>query len=660
MAGIDSHRRVAGSLPAARQPGAHAEQTLLAGYETRWLPSTSPDSLPMSLGRSGPQARAHVGTRILFDISDLVYYIGHHPNLTGIQRVQSGIALSIMDGEMLPRSSVIFLSFNARTRRWNAIPTGFLISLLKDLFLPELQRLVTFSTGEAADGILPGAEEFDGTGVLDDGNPSVLCLLGAAWVQRDYCHRVLSFKQRFGTRFVMMVHDLIPIYARETCDQDTVRVFEEFMRRALWHVDHVLAVSENTAKDLRRYLASLGLPEPAITVTKNGSSFAEFLPSHSLSGQATLRDLPERFVLFVATIEGRKNHRLMFDIWHRLIVEGDDPPHLICVGRLGWRATDFISALVETNYLDGRVHLLREISDTDLRLLYDRCLFTVCPTVYEGWGLPVGELLAMGKICVSSDRTSIPEVAGECGVYIDIDDVDQSVGVIRGLARDDRARKKLEAKIRRDYAPITWRAVAERVVAACEASSHVNWQEPYPYAALPYSTEVSFGRLNQDTEGSGEPLLARIVEARRGHFKHDILDRQSFHLGESMRSDGIWAEAEDWGTWLCHGGGEIVFSLAAEASQFYYAFLRMRVSDVLHEQPVRGPGQRRETLGAYNWTVVGGCRVAPSQKGRCNRSVEATHQGRARRPLRDKRNSSRPRQQGTDNRTRAADPGAGK
>ena len=139
---------------------------------------------------------------------------------------------------------------------------------------------------------------FDGTGVLDDGHPSVLCLLGAAWVHQDYLHRVLALKRRFGTKFVMMVHDLIPIYARETCDQDTARVFEEFMRRALRHADHILSVSENTARDVRRYARSLTIPEPPITVTRNGSSFAEFLPKGMpLAGETDLPALPERFVL---------------------------------------------------------------------------------------------------------------------------------------------------------------------------------------------------------------------------------------------------------------------------------------------------------------------------------------------------------------------------
>ena len=120
--------------------------------------------------------------------------------------------------------------------------------------------------------------------------PRSSACLGAAWVQQDYLHRVLALKRQFGTRFVMTVHDLIPIYAPETCDQDTAVVFEEFMRRALRHADHILAVSESTARDVRRYSASLQIPEPPITVTKNGSSFTEFLHGVETRG----RDRRER------------------------------------------------------------------------------------------------------------------------------------------------------------------------------------------------------------------------------------------------------------------------------------------------------------------------------------------------------------------------------
>ncbi|HLY46516.1 MAG TPA: glycosyltransferase family 1 protein [Stellaceae bacterium] len=578
---------------AAELPGADAARAEIGarveGGERRRL-SAAPGRA--AAGRRERYAASSIGPRILFDISDLVYYIGHHANLTGIQRVQSSIVLAILRNELVERSNLLFLSFNARTRNWVQIPTGFLAVLLEDLFLPASERPASFSREDARDGILPGAHEFSGDGVLDDGSRSILCLVGAAWVHPDYFHRVLDLKRRFGTRFVMTVHDLIPIYARDTCDQDTARVFEEFIGRGLRHADHLLSVSENTAADIRRYAQALKLPEPAITVTRNGSSFAEFLPEAAASGAGEARPVgadgvPQRFVLFVATIEGRKNHQLMFDIWQRMVEDGMDPPHLVCVGRVGWKSSAFIGALVATNYLDGRIHLLRDVSDTDLAALYRRCLFTVCPTLYEGWGLPVGESLAMGKICVSSDRASLPEVAGDCGVYIDIADFAQSLAVVRDLIADGAKRKRLEAKIRRCYQRVSWRSVAERVVEACLTAAQREWQAPYPHTAIPYASEVGFARLDRELSDIGELLLTRIAGARRGVFLGEALGDQAFARGEEIRSGGTWAHPEEWGTWACHAGGEVTLALAPCDSIFYYVVLRLRGSDAFLDQPIR-------------------------------------------------------------------------
>ncbi len=589
LTGMSDRMGAARLFGLGRQPGAEADSGLIrtwsdAGGDPR--PPVAEAARWTGLrGQSATPTR--VSTRLLFDVSDLIYYIGEHANLTGIQRVQSSIVLAILGNRVFPAAALTFLSFNAKTRNWVAIPTGFLFTLLEDLFLPQGQRLVSFPAEEARYGMLPGAQEFSGVGVLDDGSSSVLCLLGAAWVHQDYLHRVLALKRQFGTKFVMTVHDLIPIYARETCDQDTARVFEEFMQRALRHVDHVLSVSENTAADVRRYTTALQIPEPPLTVTQNGSSFAEFLPEGQVEGDLRAEEIPERFVLFVATIEGRKNHDLMLRIWQRMVMDGDDPPHLVCVGRLGWKSNAFISALVETDYLDGRVHLLRDISDTDLRMLYRKCLFTVCPTFYEGWGLPVGESLAMGKICVSSNRASVPEVAGAFGTYIDIDDFAGCLAAIRDLVGDAAKRKRLEAKIRRGFKPVTWHAVADRVVEACLTASRIKWRQPYPDTAVPYSSEVSFGRLDRNVDGTGELLLTRIAGARKGLFLSESLDDQAFRRGEEVRTGGHWAYPEEWGTWACHSGGDIVLALADNPSVYYYVFVRLRPSAPVVDRVIR-------------------------------------------------------------------------
>ncbi len=254
-------------------------------------------------------------------------------------------------------------------------------------------------------------------------------------------------------------------------------------------------------------------------------------------------------------------------------------------------------------------------------------MFTVCPTLYEGWGLPVSESLGLGKICVSSDRASVPEVAGDCGVYINIDSVDDSLRVVRDLIRDDKARKKIEAKIRKDYVPVRWRVVAERVVAACDKAVATPWSEPYPYCLVPYSTEISFGRVDRDTDTIGESLLTRIVDARLGHFTDHFLGADSFLLGEEIRSDGFWAQPERWGTWLCHSGGDIVFALAEEPSQLYYVFLRLRVCGWIQERSIRLFANRETvwdgTVGPHSKDVMLRVRKSAGGMGRWRLRIAA-------------------------------------
>ena len=98
---------------------------------------------------------------------------------------------------------LILLSFNAISRDWVATPPDFSSACCATSFRPSGAE-VGFPAETARDGAPPGAQPFDGAGVPDDGNPSVLCLSGAAWVHR-ISDRVPALKRRFGTRFVMTV-----------------------------------------------------------------------------------------------------------------------------------------------------------------------------------------------------------------------------------------------------------------------------------------------------------------------------------------------------------------------------------------------------------------------------------------------------------------------
>ena len=118
------------------------------------------------------------------------------------------------------------------------------------------------------------------------------------------------------------------------------------------------------------------------------------------------------------------------------------------------------------------------------------------------------------------------------------------------------------------------------------ASLAVQWRDPYPYTALPYATEISFGRLDHDADGTGELVLTRIEEARRGVSSAARSTNRAFCVGKAIRSAGTWAQPEAWGTWACYSGGEIALDLGPNDDLFYCVFLRLRASGQVFEQPV--------------------------------------------------------------------------
>jgi glycosyltransferase involved in cell wall biosynthesis len=498
---------------------------------------------------------------LVFDVSDLVFYIGHHAHLTGIQRVQCSIILSIVKGEMVPREAIEFVSYDRVLGQFRLIKKTQFLDLLDDLTLPGDERIVPFDQEQAKVGVLfPDAPLKVKLGKAS----GTLVLLGAAWVIPDYARIVVNLKRQFGWRFAMLFHDFIPVYARETCDQGTAEVFAAFMAQIMELVDEALCNSQNTANDLMRYCAEMDLVAPPVTVTRLGSGFAEIfsdaVPTADLKLDGSLDDEP--YVLFVSTIEGRKNHDLALRIWRKLIAEGVKVPRLVCVGRLGWRSENFLHALIATNNLGGKVQILEDVSDAELQQLYNGCLFTIYPSLYEGWGLPVSESLSHGKICVTTRAASLPEVAADLGAYIPLDDLNEAAAIVRKLIENDEFRSDFEARIKSDYKPDSWRDVAQRVVDACAARQSEASRSQYPL--LEFGVEYALRNPRTSTHGAmGQRMKQIITEARQGIILGKPVLQRHIHDVLLMRDDD-WHEAEAWGCWTKGYSAKLEFAISPD------------------------------------------------------------------------------------------------
>ncbi len=530
-------------------------------------------------GIAVPERRARESI-ILFDVSDLVYYLGHHDNLTGIQRVQACVILGLCQKH--PDAKRLYISYNNRDNNFSVIDGQYFESLILDLSRQNAAREVLFDRIEARLGILPESTPLVSIAEAED-HDVIVYLLGAAWVNRDYFHRILQMKRDFSAKFYITIHDLIPIFARETCDQGTALVFEEFLRKSYEFVDHYFAVSEYTAYDFIRYSKSLGKERVPVSVIENAHSFDEFLvPSKATAarGKAASRFGKDGYVLLVSTIEGRKNHSYVFDVWQRLIESGEvsKVPTLVCIGRYGWRAEDFVEKMLLSHNLNNKICVLSDISDAELDELYANCLFTVYPSTYEGWGLPVGESLAKGKICVSSKTSSIPEVSGEFGIFFDIHSVEDGFNVLKEIINDKRYRAEREKALKTAFRPRVWSDAASELFQYVTILPK-NKAEPYPILAL--SQEYKIAALPVKNGGAlGLDMVNRLRKARcapltgRANSDADLLTAQS------SRAGGNWCEPEGWGTW----------SLFPSAERLFYVRPSAGASDLLIYERLRVVG----------------------------------------------------------------------
>ncbi|QDJ07925.1 Lipopolysaccharide N-acetylglucosaminyltransferase [Roseomonas mucosa] len=301
---------------------------------------------------------------------------------------------------------------------------------------------------------------------VEPGPGDTLLIPGAPWAHPDYGPVLGRMKARSGLRIALVLYDLIAVKYPEWTDPGLMRVFGPWLRRTLPQVDHVLAISGATARDAAAWVAEQGIaPAPRITAFPIGTGFGA--PRQAVPAVPPPRGDPG-YVLFVSTIEARKNHALAFRVWRRLLEEMPERevPRLVFAGGAGWLVQDLLGQIRNTANLGGKLVLAGSPSDSDLRLLYRDCRFTFFPSFYEGWGLPVTESLSFGRACLASDRASVPEAGGRFCAYLDPDNATGATAAARALIGNPEHLAALEADIRDGFRPVPWSDTAAAVLAA--------------------------------------------------------------------------------------------------------------------------------------------------------------------------------------------------
>lgn len=277
--------------------------------------------------------------------------------------------------------------------------------------------------------------------------------------QFDVVHSMLNVVPLAApTRHVVTVHDLS--FMRTPGAHPTHRRW--YLTAATWlsarRATAVLADSQATKHDVTELL---GVDPAQVHVVYPGRE-AAFRPRSDASIQAFRREerLDRPFVLFVGTLEPRKNVDVLvraFDLVARSGFEGD----LVLAGGSGW-ATQAIDAALLESPVRNRIHRIGYVKQEDLPYWYCAADLVVYPSSYEGFGIPVLEAMASGTPVITSNRSSLPEVAGNAALTVDPQDIPQLAAAMTDVLASPERRTQMSERGLVQARKFDWTVAAEQ------------------------------------------------------------------------------------------------------------------------------------------------------------------------------------------------------
>lgn len=233
------------------------------------------------------------------------------------------------------------------------------------------------------------------------------------------------------------------------------------MPRSLEMADRVIAVSHATRNALLQFDPLLG--DKTIVVHEA----AEALPNPTTGESLTYIDVDSGFVLFVGSLEPRKNLSRLIEAFAGLPSGLQGKHQLVIAGGMGWGAVDVLG-MVKRLGIANRVRVLGSVNDQLLSTLYRHARCLAMPSLYEGFGLPVLEALSQGTPALIGGGSSLPEVAGDAGLVVDPLSVDSIRAGLVAMLTDDVLHARLAAAAIPQASKFSWERAAKETLAVFE------------------------------------------------------------------------------------------------------------------------------------------------------------------------------------------------
>ncbi|MCM8767436.1 MAG: glycosyltransferase family 4 protein [Candidatus Omnitrophica bacterium] len=264
-------------------------------------------------------------------------------------------------------------------------------------------------------------------------------------------------------KLVITFHDIAHLIFPEMFSLFEVETFKFAAKRAVKKADRIIAVSESTKNDLIKYLNVK--PDKIIVIHVGLYDFFYEIFDEDMIEKVKLKyGIRKKYILSVGTIEPKKNHIRLLNAFVKIKKKINDYQLIIC-GKPGWKFREFYKRLSEINdKIRKDIIVTNYVPLRDLTILYKEADIFTFPSLYEGFGSPILEAMRCGVPVITSNISSMPEVAGDAALLINPEDEDDIANAILKLIEDKELRENLIKKGLERVKLFTWENTAKKTL----------------------------------------------------------------------------------------------------------------------------------------------------------------------------------------------------
>lgn len=258
----------------------------------------------------------------------------------------------------------------------------------------------------------------------------------------------------------VVVYDTVVKDHPETMNRRTRMVLETTLARSMRRADRIITISDFSKRQIMKHY---GVSDDKISVVPCGFREDVFNMSYSDEDRQRTKDkygINGQYILYLGTLEPRKNIERIVEAYGRLKNENRDCPELVLAGGKGW-LYESIFERVKSLGIEDSVVFTGYVDDNDVPLLMNGAMIFCFPSLYEGFGMPPLEAMACGTPVITSNSTSLPEVVGDAAISIDPCSVDELSDAMKRLTENSSLREELRQKGLAQCRKFSWKSSAD-------------------------------------------------------------------------------------------------------------------------------------------------------------------------------------------------------